>query len=66
MYFSINQIIKTMNVAEKIKSYYESKDFKDNYSFALFESFSNNEGDILNHIQDIIDHEYYFEKKIWF
>lgn len=58
--------MKTSNVADRCKNYYESEDFKNNYSFALFESFSNNEGDILNRIKDIIDHDYYFEKKYGF
>ena len=58
--------MRTMNIAARYKYHYESDDFKESYQSCLLELYANNEGDIINRIQNIIDHEYYFEKKYGF
>lgn len=53
------------NIAERSKSYYESEDFKNDYSFYLLESFTSNKSEVLNRIQSSFE-DYYFEKKYGF
>jgi len=58
-----------MNIAQQIKSYYDSEDFKSNYFELLAEDFGNNEGDILNRIIDLFNvSNYETEKSLsnWF
>ena len=47
-----------MTIAESIKSYYESEDFKSDYAINLMEDRSN----AIDRIQSIAKNEYYFEK----
>jgi hypothetical protein len=44
-----------MKKTEAILQHYESEDFKSNYAHALLERFHDNEGDILNRIQEIFN-----------
>lgn len=39
-----------MNIADRIKAYYETDDFKSNYLEVLFETFADDENDIINNI----------------
>lgn len=52
-----------MNIAETIIEGYNSKDFKDNYFFALGETFSDQKGDIINRIQDLFNISNYETQK---
>lgn len=52
-----------MNIAQKLIARYESKDFKNDYSQLLYESFENNEGDIINRIIDLFNVSNYETQK---
>lgn len=47
------------SIAQKQLDYYESKDFIDNYFYCLFETWNNNEGDIVNRIYDLFVNQNY-------
>jgi hypothetical protein len=48
-----------MNIAERILESYDSKDFKENYMYALAERFGDCEGDIINRIIDLFNRQHY-------
>lgn len=52
-----------LNIAERIKEYYDHKDFKAEYFCSLAESFSNNKGDIINRIIDLFNVSNYETQK---
>lgn len=54
------------NIAERIKMYYESEDFKYMYMDSLIENYHNNKSEVLNRIVDIVQYGYYFEKRYGF
>ncbi len=54
------------NIAERIKMYYESEDFKYMYMDSLIENYHSNETEVLNRIVDIVQYGYYFEKRYGF
>ena len=58
--------METLNIAQRCKEYYENDDFINNYRQLLFEMYNENEGDVINSIIEIIQHEYYFEKRYGF
>lgn len=51
------------NIAERCLAYYDHKDFKDNYSYVLFESFNNDEADMINRIIDLFNVSNYETQK---
>lgn len=51
-----------MNIAERILESYDSKDFKENYVYALAERFGDCEGDIINRIKDLFNSSNYETK----
>lgn len=56
-------------IAERCKAYYDSPDFESNYAQCLYESFGNNEGDIVNRIIDLFNVSNYETQKYlpnWF
>lgn len=58
-----------LNIAERIKEGYDSKDFKTDYFACLAESFSNNKGDIIKRIIDLFNVSNYETQKYlsnWF
>lgn len=52
-----------MNIAQSIINYYDSKDFKDNYSYILCELFNDSEQDVINRIIDLFNVSNYETEK---
>jgi len=52
-----------MNIAETIKAYYETEDFKGMYLEALYESFANDENDIIERILNLFNVSNYETEK---
>ena len=52
-----------MNIAESVKSYYKSDDFKDSYMEILFENFHNQKDDIIDRIKQKFNVENYETEK---
>ena len=52
-----------MNIAQSRIDYYDSKDFKDNYSYILCETFNDSEQDIINRIIDLFNVSNYETEK---
>lgn len=52
-----------MNIADRIKAYYETDDFKGNYMEVLYETFANDENDIIERISTLFNVSNYETEK---